>query len=54
MSNDALSSIEGQIQKQFNAFEVAVEGNELDYVKKLSSDLLIAIDSRNKKCRVLK
>lgn len=54
MSNDALSSIEGQIQKQFNAFEVAVEGNELDYVKKLSSDLLIAIDNRNKKCRVLK
>lgn len=54
MSSAALAETENQIQKQFNALEAAVDGNSLDDVKNLSADLLIAIDGRNKKCRVLK
>ncbi len=54
MSNSVLADAEAQIQKQFNLFIDAVKSENLDNVKGVAEDLLIAIDGRNKKCKVLK
>jgi len=54
MSNDALSGIESQISIRFSAFSEAVEANDIDKVKSLSSEILILANDRNKKCKMLK
>lgn len=54
MSNDALASIENQIQNEFNAFADAVKNNDIDLAKSSASELVILINDRNKKCKLLK
>lgn len=54
MSNDALASIENQIQNEFNAFADAVKNNDIDIAKSSSNELVILINDRNKKCKLLK
>lgn len=54
MSNDALASIENQIQNEFNAFADAVKNNDIDLAKFSSNELVILINDRNKKCKLLK
>lgn len=54
MSNDALSDIEGQIQSEFTFFAQAIKSEDLELAKSVGDGLLNLIDSRNKKCKVLK
>ena len=54
MSNDALASIENQIQNEFNAFADAVKNNDIDLAKFSAHELVILINDRNKKCKLLK
>lgn len=54
MSNDALAGIEAQITIKFNEFSQAVENNSIDESKSKSAELLILINDRNKKCKLLK
>lgn len=52
MANDALSSLESEITNKFNAFENAVVSGEA--LKETSEALLILIEERNNKCKLLK
>lgn len=52
MSNDALASLESEITIKFKAFEEAVLSSEA--LEETSKELLILIEERNKKCKVLK
>ncbi len=54
MSNDALSGVEGQITLKFAAFSDAVCADEADRIAELANELLILINDRNKKCKLLK
>lgn len=54
MSNNALASIENQIQNEFNAFADAVKNNDIDLAKSSSNELVVLINDRNKKCKLLK
>lgn len=54
MSNDALASIENQIQNEFNAFADAVKNNDIDLAKSASYEFVILINNRNSKCKFLK
>ena len=54
MSNDALADIEGQIQSEFTFFAQAINSEDLELAKTVGEGLLNLIDSRNKKCKVLK
>ncbi len=53
MSVEALAGLESQITLKFHEFETAVtEGNE--NMPKLADELLVLVEERNKKCKVLK
>lgn len=54
MSNDALASIENQIQNEFNAFADAVKNNDIYLAKSSANELVVLIHDRNKKCKLLK
>lgn len=54
MSDDALANIENQIQNEFNAFADAVKNNDIDLAKFSANELVILINDRNKKCKLLK
>ncbi len=54
MSSDALSDIEGQIQREFASFSQAITSEDLELSKSVADGMLNLIDSRNKKCRALK
>lgn len=54
MSNEALADIEGQIQSEFTFFAQAIKSEDLELAKSVSAGLIDLIDSRNKKCKVLK
>lgn len=54
MSNDALASIKNQIQNEFHAFADAVKNNDIDLAKSSANELVILINDRNKKCKLLK
>lgn len=54
MSNDALASIENQIQNEFNVFADAVKNNDIDLAKSSVNELIILINDRNRKCKLLK
>ncbi len=53
VSNDALSSIESQITIKFKAFEGAIIENSQNAIS-LGEELIILIDDRNTKCKLLK
>ena len=52
MTNDALSSLESEISSKFNAFSNAVTSGEA--LKETSEALLVLIEERNNKCKLLK
>ena len=52
MANDALSSLESEITNKFNAFENAVVSGES--LEETSKALLVLIEERNNKCKLLK
>ena len=54
MSNAALEEINEQIQNQFSVFEDAVKAEDSDLASSYSDELIILIDNRNKKCKLLK
>ena len=54
MSNAALEEINEQIQNQFSVFEDAVKSEDSELASSSSDELIILIDNRNKKCKLLK
>lgn len=54
MSNEALSPVEAQITIKFNEFSNAVVENNKPLAETLGNELIILVNDRNKKCRLLK
>lgn len=54
MSVEALAGVESQITIKFNEYSNAVVDNDVDLTKALEKELLILIEDRNNKCKVLK
>lgn len=54
MSNAALEQLDTSIQRQFSAFEDAVMSKDVQLSVALGNELLVLIDERNKRCRLLK
>lgn len=54
MSNDALAGAEAAITLKFNEFSGVVKENDETKVLEIVKELLILIDDRNKKCKLLK
>ena len=54
MSSNALANVENQIQNQFNVFANAVQNNDIDLAKSSANELVILINDRNNKCKLLK
>ncbi len=54
MSNDMLASIEGQIAVVFSKLSEAVAEDKTEAAKDLSNELIVLINDRNKKCKLLK
>lgn len=54
MSNDVLANIENQIQSEFNAFADAVKNDDITLAKSSANELIVLINDRNKKCKLLK
>lgn len=54
MSHEMLASTETQITIKFSDLTSAVNENNIDAVKALARAVIILVDERNKKCRLLK
>lgn len=54
MSNDALSSVEGQIALKFADFSDAVKADDAEKVASLAKEIVVLVGDRNRKCRLLK
>lgn len=54
MSDEALAAAESQITLKFAELTTAVNDNNLETVKKTAQEVIILVDDRNKKCRLLK
>lgn len=54
MSNAALEEINEQIQNQFSVFEDAVKSEDSELASSSSEELIVLMDKRNKKCKLLK
>ncbi len=54
MSNEALAATESQITLRFSALTDAVSSGELAAVQSVARELVILVEDRNKKCRLLK
>lgn len=54
MSNDALAEIESQIQNEFNTFDGAVKKDNTELVKNSANKIIVLMNKRNSKCKVLK
>lgn len=54
MSSEALSSLESEITIKFAKFSDAVAAADTEAVSEMVSELLILINERNKKCKLLK
>ena len=54
MSNEALSPVEAQITIKFNEFSNAVVENNKPLAETLGNELIILVNDRNKKCKILK
>ena len=53
ISNDAFIDVENKISSKFVEFSNAVKNND-DRIKTISDELLLLINERNKKCKLLK
>lgn len=54
MSNAALASIESEITKTFAKLSEAVVDNNFETVSEFTSEIIVLIGDRNKKCKLLK
>ena len=54
MANAALSDLDTQIERQFNAFSDAVKSDDAELAKETADALIEMIDKRNQKCKLLK
>ena len=54
MANAALSDLDAQIEKQFNAFSDAVKADDAELVKETADTLVEMVERRNQKCKLLK
>lgn len=54
MSNAALEEINEQIQNQFSVFADSVKAGDSGLASSYSDELIILIDNRNKKCKLIK
>lgn len=54
MSHDALAGIESEISTKLQELQLLVTKNDLDAVKKAAKEIILLIDERNSKCKVLK
>ena len=54
MSNDALASVEAQITVKFSELSEAVNADNAELVSTLANELVILVNDRNNKCRLLK
>ena len=54
MSNDALASAESQITLAFAKLTEAVEADNAETVKETAREVIILVNDRNKKCKLLK
>lgn len=54
MSDATLVEIEEKIQKSFSAFENAMNSGDIELASATANDMLALIDTRNKKCKLLK
>lgn len=54
MSNSALISIESEITIKFSSFSNAVVSDNFNVASECATELVILIDERNKKCKLLK
>lgn len=54
MSNDALSSVEGQISTKFAELSVVVKVDDFTSVTEIANEVVILIGDRNKKCKEMK
>ncbi len=54
MSNPALAGVEGQITLRFNDMSAAVSANDVEMLDKISADIVVLLQDRNTKCKLLK
>ena len=54
MANAALSDLDAQIEKQFNAFSDAVKADDAELSKETADTLVEMVERRNQKCKLLK
>ena len=54
MSNDALAEVEDDITTKFSKFSEAVISGDLEAVATFANELVVLLDARNKKCKLLK
>lgn len=54
MATPALSDLDAQIEKQFNAFSDAVKADDSELAKETADALVDIVDRRNQKCKLLK
>ena len=54
MANAALSDLDAQIEKQFNAFSDVVKADDAELAKETADELLEMVERRNQKCKLLK
>ena len=54
MSDAALAGVESQITLKINELADGVEKSDLDIVKKAAKEVMILLNDRNKKCKLLK
>lgn len=54
MSNTALASVESEITIKFSQLSEAVAKNDLEPISALADELVVLIDDRSKKCKLLK
>ena len=54
MANAALSDLDVQIEKQFNAFSDAVKADDAELAKETADTLVEMVERRNQKCKLLK
>ena len=54
MSNAALVEIEEKIQNAFSAFENAIDSGDIELASATANNILTLIDTRSKKCKLLK
>ncbi len=54
MNNDALSLTEEQITERFEELTEAVSSDDAEKISACAKEVLILVEQRNKKCKLLK